>query len=129
MKLSHVTLLVQDVPRSVAFYEQAFGLQKRFIHESDQFAEMDSDGIALHFAASAAVKANLPSGFQENSPANLPAGIEICLTTDDVAAAFAAAVNAGATAYAEPKVMFWGQTIAYVRDLDGILIEIGNASW
>jgi hypothetical protein len=29
-----------------------------------------------------------------------------------VAAAFAMAINAGATAYAEPKVMFWGQTIA-----------------
>ncbi len=67
MKLSHATLLVKDVPQSVAFYEKAFGLKKRFIHESEQFADMESDGIALHFAASAAVKANLPSGFQENS--------------------------------------------------------------
>jgi len=85
--------------------------------------------LALHLAASAAVKANLASGFQENSLSNLPAGIEICFTADDVAAAFAMAVDAGATAYAEPKTMFWGQTIAYVRDLDGILIEIGNSSW
>lgn len=129
MKLSHVTLLVKDVPQSVAFYEKAFGLKKGFMHESEQFAEMKADGIALHLAASTAVKANLPLGFQENSLANLPAGIEVCFLTDDVAAAFATAVDAGAVAYAEPKVMFWGQTIAYVRDLDGILIEIGNPSW
>lgn len=129
MKFSHVTLLVSDVPQSIAFYEKAFGLKQRFIHESGLFAEMEMAGVALHFAASKAVKANLPKGFQENSLAHLPAGIEICLTTDDVAAAFAQAIAAGATAYAEPNVMFWGQTIAYLRDPDGILIEIGNTSW
>lgn len=129
MKFSHVTLLVSDVPQAIAFYEQAFGLKQRFIHESELFAEMEMEGAALHFAASKAVKANLPNGFQENNLAHLPAGIEICFVTDDVATAFATAIEAGATAYAEPNVMFWGQTIAYIRDPDGILIEIGNSSW
>lgn len=129
MKFSHVTLLVSDVPEAIAFYEKAFGFKQRFIHESGLFAELEMEGMGLHFAASEAVKANLPKGFQENHPSNVPAGIEVCLVTDDVADAFAKAIEAGATAYAEPKVMFWGQTIAYVRDLDGILIEIGNSSW
>ncbi|MEA5598257.1 VOC family protein [Rivularia sp. UHCC 0363] len=112
-----------------SFYEKAFGFKKRFIHENGLFAEMEMEGAALHFAANEAVKANLPKGFQENNPSNLPAGIEVCLVTDNVTDAFAKAINAGAVAYTEPKVMFWGQTIAYVRDLDGILIEIGNSSW
>ena len=129
MKFSHVTLLVSDVPQAIAFYEKAFGFKKRFIHESELFAEMESEGAALHFAASQAVKANLPAGFRENNLSDLPAGIEICLVTDNVTAAFSKAVEAGATPYAEPKVMFWGQTIAYVRDLDGILIEVGNSAW
>lgn len=129
MKFSHVTLLVNDVPQAIAFYEKAFGFNQRFVHESGLFAEMEMDGVALHFAASKAVKANLPKGFQENNLSNLPAGIEVCLVTDNVADAFALAMEAGAIAYAEPKVMFWGQTIAYVRDLDGVLIEIGNSSW
>lgn len=129
MKLSHTTLFVKDVPQAVAFYEKAFGLEEGFIHENGQFAEMKSDGIALHFAASEAVKPNFPQGFQESSLSTLPAGIEICFLTDDVAAAFLIAVEAGATAFVAPNVKPWGQTVAYVRDLDGTLIEIGNSSW
>lgn len=129
MKFAHPTLFVKDVPQAVAFYERAFGLKKRFIHESGQFAEMEAGEAALHFAASEAVKANLLPGFQDNSLFNLPAGIELCFETDDVATAFSVAVEAGATPYAEPNVRPWGQTVAYVRDLDGVLIEIGQSSW
>lgn len=129
MKFMHPTVFVKDVPQAIAFYEQAFGLKRRFLHESGQFAELETGGTALHFAASAAVKANLPQGFQSNSLTDLPAGIELCFETDDVAAAFAIAVVAGATPYAEPQVRPWGQTVAYVRDLDGVLVEIGNSAW
>lgn len=129
MKFAHTSLFVSDVPQAVAFYEKAFGMRKRFMHESGQFAEMDLGEAVLHFAASEAVKANLTQGFQENSVSNLPPGIELCFETDDVAAAFLAAVEAGATAYAEPTLRPWGQSVAYVRDLDGVLIEIGQASW
>ncbi len=34
MKFSHISLFVKDVPQAVAFYEKAFGMKKRFIHES-----------------------------------------------------------------------------------------------
>ena len=129
MKLSNITLLVKDVQKSVTFYETAFSLVPGFIHENGQFAEMKTGGVSLHLASSQAVKPNLLGGFQENSLGNLPAGVQICFLTDDVATAFTTAIEAGATPYAEPKVMFWGQTVAYVRDLDGILIELGNSSW
>lgn len=129
MKFAHPTLFVKDVSQTVAFYEKAFDLKRRFIHESKQFAEMEAGEATLHFAASEAVKANLLPGFQENSLSNLPAGIELCFETNDVATAFLIAIEAGATAYAEPTVRPWGQTVAYVRDLDGVLIEIGQSSW
>ena len=38
------------------------------------------------------------------------------------AAAFKRAIEAGAAAIAEPKVMPWGQTVAYVRAREGTLI-------
>jgi catechol 2,3-dioxygenase-like lactoylglutathione lyase family enzyme len=56
--------------------------------------------------------------------ANPPAGIEIGFTTDDVVATFAQAVAAGAIALVEPREKPWGQTVAYVRDPDGVLVEI-----
>ena len=39
-------------------------------------------------------------------------------------AAFARAVAAGATPLKEPVTKPWGQTVAYVRDLDGFLVEL-----
>jgi len=129
MKFAHTSLFVKDVPASVTFYEKAFGMRKRFIHESGQFAEMELGEAVLHFAASKPVRANLTPGFQENSLSNLPPGIELCFETDDVTTAFSIAVEAGAIAYEKPKVKPWGQAVAYVRDLDGILIEIGQSSW
>jgi lactoylglutathione lyase len=124
IKFSYTILYVQDVPQAVAFYEQAFGLKSRFMHESHQYAEMETGATALAFAANELAQSNLPAGFQVNSRAALPAGIEIGLVSDDVPTAFAQAVAAGAIAVTAPKVKPWGQTVAYVRDLDGILVEI-----
>jgi len=127
VKFSYTILYVPDVTQAVAFYEQAFGLKRRFIHESNQYAEMETGGTALSFAANELALSNLPEGFQENSRSVLPAGIEIGFVVENVPAAFAKAVEAGAMAVVEPKVKPWGQTVAYVRDLDGILVEICSA--
>lgn len=126
MKFSYTILYVKDVAQSVNFYEQAFGLKQRFIHESGQYAEMDTDTTTLAFAANDLAKSNLPQGFQENSLLNLPTGVEVGFVTDDVAAVFKGAVEVGADIVVEPKVKPWGQTVAYVRDLDGILVSINS---
>lgn len=124
VKFSYTILYVEDVLQAVAFYEKAFGLKQRFVHESNQYAEMETGGTTLAFTANELAQSNLPQGFLENSRSSLPAGIEVGFVADDVPAAFENAVGAGAVAVVEPKVKPWGQTVAYVRDLDGILIEI-----
>lgn len=126
MKFSYTILYVKDVAQSVTFYEKAFGLKQRFIHEGGQYAEMETGGTSLAFTSNELAKSNLPQGFRENSLSNLPAGIEVGFVTDHVVAAFARAVEAGAVPVIEPNVKPWGQTVAYVRDLDGILIELGS---
>ena len=50
------------------------------------------------------------------------AGFEVWLEAEDVPAAVARAVAAGAEPVQEPAVKPWGQTVAYVRDPDGTLI-------
>lgn len=50
--------------------------------------------------------------------------MEIAFFTGDVAAAFAQAVGAGAKPMAEPKVMPWGQTVAYVRSIEGTVVGL-----
>jgi catechol 2,3-dioxygenase-like lactoylglutathione lyase family enzyme len=124
MKLGYTILYVKDVPRSVAFYEDAFGLERRFVHEAGMYAEMDTGSTTLSFAANGLAKSNLPGGFRENNPSAPPAGFEIAFITKDVQAAYDRALEAGATAVAPPTAKPWGQIVAFVRDKDGIVVEL-----
>jgi lactoylglutathione lyase len=126
MRFGYAIAYVQEVERSVTFYERAFGLKRRFVDESGQYAEMETGETTLAFAANELGQSNLPGGFRENDPAEPPAGVEIAFVAEDVGAAFRSALEAGATKAAEPKTKPWGQTVAYVRDPDGVLVEIGS---
>ncbi len=124
IKFSYTILYVKDVSATVAFYEKAFDLKQRFVDESGQYAEMETSETTFSFTAVELAKSNLPQGFQENTRSSLPPGIEVGFVTDDVAATFTKAVAAGAVAVVEPKTKPWGQIVSYVRDLDGVLIEV-----
>ncbi len=126
MRFGYAIAYVREVERSVAFYERAFGLKCRFVDESGQYAEMETGETTLAFASNELGQSNLPGGFRENDPAEPPAGVEIAFVAEDVGAAFRFALEAGATKAAEPKTKPWGQTVAYVRDPDGVLVEIGS---
>lgn len=124
MKFGYTILYVRDVPHAVAFYEDAFGLSRKFVHEEGLYAEMETGATALAFAAYGLAKTNLPGGFQKNDPEGQPAGFEIALVTEDVEAAYQRAVEAGAAPLAAPAPKAWGQICAFVRDLDGITVEL-----
>lgn len=124
MKLGYTILYVQDVPRSLAFYEDAFGLSRKFVHEAGMYAEMDTGSTTLSFVANGLAKSNLPCGFLENNPADKPGGFEIAFVTDDVPAAYERALAAGAVAITPPAEKPWGQICAFVRDRDGIVVEL-----
>lgn len=121
MKLGYTILYVEDVGRSVAFYEAAFGLKRKFLHESGDFGEMDTGTTALAFS-SRKLMATLNKNPQRPDPAS-PC-FEIAFTTEDVPAALQQALQAGASLVQQPEQMPWGQTIAYVTDIDGFLVEI-----
>lgn len=124
MKFGYTILYVRDVPRTVAFYEDAFGLSRKFVHEQGMYAEMDTGSTALAFAANGVAKTNLPCGFHKNDPEGKPGGFEIALVSDDVEAAYQRALEAGAIAITPPTEKPWGQICAFVRDRDGITVEI-----
>jgi lactoylglutathione lyase len=123
MKLGYVISYVSDVEASVAFYEKAFGLQRRFVHESGQYAEMETGATALAFANESFVAGN-GVAFRANRPDAEPAGLEIALVTRDVKAAYTDALKNGAAAIQEPREKPWGQIVAYVCDLNGVLVEL-----
>jgi hypothetical protein len=77
----------------------------------------------LAFASHRCAELLMPGGYVRPAGGG-PAGVEIAFYTADVPAAFSQAVAAGAVVLAEAKVMPWGQTVAYVRSLEGTLIGL-----
>ncbi len=122
MKLGYTLLYVPDVEKAVSFYEAAFGLSRRFIHESN-YGEMETGDTKLGFVSEALAKSNGVEFMLASATTPAPA-VEIAFLADDVTAAFDRAVAAGAVPIAPPKQKPWGQTVAYVRDLNGFLVEL-----
>lgn len=122
----YVILYVNDVAASLAFYEKAFGLARRFFHDDHgkAYGELETGATRLAFASIALAKEHLKQEVVAATPGKAPLGVEIALTTPDVPALFKRAVDAGATAVSEPATKPWGQTVAYLRDNSGFLVEI-----
>ena len=125
MKLGYTIIYVADVGKTVAFYTAAFGLICRFQNPEGDYAEMETGGATLSFARDDLAQSH---GFTyaPNRPDLPSAGIEICLICDDVQAAFGCALAAGGAVAASPKVKPWGQTVAYLRDVNGVLVELAT---
>lgn len=124
IKFAYTILYVQDVTRSVEFYENAFGFTRKFVTPDNDYGELLVGETTLSFASTSLAKSNLKEGFRESSLTDKPFGIEIGFTADNVEETVSTAVNAGATIVEDPTTKPWGQTVAYVRDIDGFLIEI-----
>ena len=124
MKFGYTILYVADVKQSLEFYEKAFGLKRKFMDEEESYGEMITGDTALAFANIQLAQSNFPGGFRKNSPSEQPAAIEIAFVTDEVEAAYEKAIDAGANGIAAPTKKPWGQTVSYVRDINGVLVEL-----
>lgn len=124
MKLGYTVIYVPDVPASLVFFEQAFGLTRKFLHESKAYGELDTGATTLSFAAHELGDINFPGGHVHADRSAQPLGFEVAFVTSDVQAAHTRAVQAGAIELAEPQVKPWGQTVSYVRCPDGVLVEL-----
>jgi lactoylglutathione lyase len=124
IKFTYTILYVQDVVKTVSFYEKAFGFQQKFITPDQSYGEINTGQTTLSFATIPLANSNLKDGFLTSNLQHKPFGFEIGFTTDDVEKTVKSAIEAGATLVEKPKVKPWGQVVAYVRDIDGFLIEI-----
>ncbi|NCT84366.1 MAG: VOC family protein [Comamonadaceae bacterium] len=129
MKFAYTLVYVADVPASLAFFERAFGLKTRFLHESGAYGEVDTGagGTALAFVDHATARDSVQHDYVAADASAKPLGMEIGFTVADVPAAFDRAVAAGARPLAAPVTKPWGQTVAYVRCPDGTLVELCTA--
>lgn len=123
MQFGYTIIYVNNVSATIEFYERAFGLEKAFIHESKQYAELATGSTKLAFASDALAHTN-GLNIATNSPKKSPPGFEIALVSQDVYKDYNNACLNGASPIAAPIEKPWGQIVAYVKDLNGVIVEI-----
>ena len=80
MTLSYLIIYVEDIEKACAFYQQAFDLELKFIHDSGTYAELKTGDVTLAFAKNEVWQRNTGEALIEGPKS----GIEIAFTTDDV---------------------------------------------
>lgn len=126
MELGFVFFFVPDVPATLNFYEEAFGLRRRYLDESGMFGELDTGATALAFAQDDFAQEGNGVHHRRSRASDEPPGVSITLVTPDLGAAWARAVEYGVTVVSEPSTKPWGQTVGYLRDLNGIVVELAE---
>ena len=121
MRFAYTIIYVDNVPATLDFYKSAFGLEIGFLHEGQDYGELVTGETKLAFSAKSLMRqmGKSPGDADPKSPV-----AEIAFETSDVPSAFDSALSAGASQVSKPEETPWGQTIAYVSDPDGTLIEI-----
>ncbi len=124
IKFRYTILYVPDVEQALSFYERVFDFERKFIAPDFSYGELLTGETTLSFASIELAKTTLVKGFIESNIKQDPFAIEIGFTTFEVEALVEKAVANGATLLAAPAKKPWGQVVAYVRDLNGFLVEI-----
>lgn len=123
MHFGYTIIYVPDVEATIHFYKHAFNIEQNFLHESKQYGELNTGNTKIAFASNAFAQSN-GVRFIKNDANNDAAGFEIALVTKDVKQAYEHAVANGATIVKEPTTKPWGQEVAYLRDLNGVVVEL-----
>lgn len=124
MKYAYTILYVQNVSETLAFYEKAFGFVTRFITPEKDYGELVSGEVTIAFASHELGNSNFKKGYHRTNASEKPLGAELVFTSEDIEKEFDKAVEAGAYIYEPLKQKPWGQTVGYLRDINGFLVEV-----
>lgn len=120
ISMRYVILYVEDFERSLRFYRDILGLPVRAQHGT--YVEFDTGYTILAF--------NTRQGGREATGLTIPDApshsqtLELGLVVDEVSTIIKSFRQQGVTILKEPSLKPWGQTVAYIEDPDGHLIEI-----
>ena len=121
-KFTHTIIYVDGVKETLEFFNKAFGLTTKFMHESGFYGELDANGTSIAFADWQLVQQNLGSEYEKAEPK----AFELSFQVNDMQINIDKACAAGAKLTSAPQKKPWGQTVAYLMTPQNILIEFYN---
>jgi lactoylglutathione lyase len=119
-RLAYVVRFVGTLGPAVDFYAGVLGLT--LTKRAEHWAQFECGSVRLGLYEREAMAAVL--GVEEASLGHPPGSIELAFEVEDVDAAHAAAVAAGARSFQPPADRYWGERTAYLLDPDGGLVEL-----
>ena len=133
-RINFITLAVQDIKRSLAFYQEGFGFKTAGIVGSEFHDEITgADGtisfielqngqmLGLYARSNLAKDASIEIGKESSTEFSLGYAVK---TEEDVDKLLKTIINAGGTLTKEPHQRPWGVYSGYIKDIDGHLWEI-----
>ncbi|GAB2274338.1 hypothetical protein Dimus_009102 [Dionaea muscipula] len=120
---AYTVVYVADVAKSVAFYAKAFGYKVRRLDDSHRWGELDSGATTIAFTPMHQRETDDITGSVQKTERG---PMEVCFDYPDVDAAYKRAVENGADPVSPPEHKEWGQKVAYVRDIDGIVVRMAT---
>ncbi|OPH51956.1 hypothetical protein BC351_33770 [Paenibacillus ferrarius] len=127
MKLLQVRILVEDFQKSVAFYRDQLKLKVDWYEESMDYALFDTGAARIELMSRKAMSESLGEDLGPTLPyaTNFLLNIEV----ENLDAAYARLREHGVHFVKEPFLNpLWNGQFAYLRDLDGTLIELYQAA-
>jgi len=124
MKYGYTIFYVDNVEKTIEFYEKAFGFKRKFVTPEKDYGELISGATTIAFASIELGHSNFKKGFKQISAFDKPIGMEMAFVTEDIETDFQKAIEAGAIEFEKIKQKPWGQKVGYLRDINGILIEL-----
>lgn len=124
MKYGYTIFYVDDVEETIQFYEKAFGFNRKFVTPEKDYGELLSGETTIAFASIELGNSNFKKGFQKIENKEKPIGMEMAFVTEEIEKDFQKAIDAGAIEFEKVIEKPWGQKVGYLKDINGILIEI-----
>ncbi len=124
MKYRYTIFYVEQVDKTLSFYEKAFGFNRKFITTEGDYGELLSGETTIAFASQQLGNSNFTKGYKPIANSPKPIGMEMAFVTENIEEDFQKAIEAGAKEYESIKQKPWGQKVGYLRDNNGILIEL-----
>ncbi|WP_416796177.1 VOC family protein [Ciceribacter azotifigens] len=122
-RISIITLGVEDLQRSTAFYERLGWLRSPASQEAITFIKLKGTVLALFSREALAADAGVPPGAGGFSGVTLAQNVESPAEVDRV---IDFAVSCGASLVKSPRKVFWGGYSGYFADPDGHLWEVAH---
>lgn len=124
MKYGYTIFYVENVEATINFYEKAFGFDRKFVTPENDYGELSTGETTIAFASIELGKSNFKKGFEKIENNEKPIGMEMAFVTEEIEADFQKALSVGATEFEKIAEKPWGQKVGYLKDNNGILIEL-----